>query len=215
MRTLNNYNNEPDGEIVKRAKAFCRKACRAMKQGDRTTARDLLLELDQQFPDQGKVCQCLSQTYLKFGDFDAAVRYGEKSTNLLPEDHESWLQLGYTQWSAGNQSEALSCLARAVELNPRSAEVWALSAYVKMTAQDNPNVGLGDARQAVECGPKNPHAWRCLSVCLEEYDPVESERAMARANELAANRNNLGGGPASWLEEDDDDGQTLGDFSRN
>jgi len=71
----------------------------------------------------------LGTTYLIKGDFDEAIRYYERSIEILP-DSRAYSMLGKTLMNKGNLHMAEKVLNRAIELNSKGGEAYFLLAYL-------------------------------------------------------------------------------------
>ena len=66
----------------------------------------------------------LSQNYIEMSDFDAAIEYARKATELDPKNAAAWNNLGNAFLSKGDSDKAIEYLSKATELNPKFEVAW-------------------------------------------------------------------------------------------
>lgn len=131
-----------------------------------------------------------------FGQLESGEEKAEKALyyhNLLhlkvqeePNDPNGWVQLGLQEYERfHNQEEALRCLQRALELEPRAAEAWLFLAMIFVDTGR-----YSEALQAVERdtrnGPSNALREQVRGDALHSLDQLEAARlAYRRAVKVA------------------------------
>jgi tetratricopeptide (TPR) repeat protein len=120
----------------------------------------------------------------------------QRSAELLPNDAESYLNLGHAQHGMGQSENALASYRRALQINPDYVEAHnSLGSYLKELGQ--PENALASYRRVAEINPDVAEAHNNLGILLKELEQPENaltsfRRALEVNPDLAGVHNNLG-----------------------
>lgn len=97
-----------------------------MESGDHEAAIGQLLETLKKYPDSAPYVQnLLGVEYVKTDRFEAAIRSFEQAVMLLPHDAMTHYNFGLALVCAGNYDRAAQEVQRALELDPKNAQMQA------------------------------------------------------------------------------------------
>jgi len=97
----------------------------------------------------------LASIYAERQDYEKSIEHARRIAPWLEEDLEFQGQIGKTFLSAGDPSEAVPHLAKALKLGGKNVEIEADLALAKFRAQ-GPDSGLASIHQAMQDFPSNP-----------------------------------------------------------
>jgi Flp pilus assembly protein TadD len=129
---------------------------------------------------------------------EQGIRPAERAVSLQPNNAEAYRVLGTLYGQAITDvlsglsygGKAKSALAKAVELAPRSSEVWTAHGvgnyYLPVQLGGGPDAAVADFHKAIELDPRNAEAWLWLGVALRKQNK-DAEARQAFAKSLALN----------------------------
>jgi tetratricopeptide (TPR) repeat protein len=83
-------------------------------------------------------------------DFDSALYYFTRATELEPKDEETWRMLGMTYWRKQNPDSAIMMLDKAIELYPENYSAYNEKGIVVLNGKRNPEKALTLFDKAIE-----------------------------------------------------------------
>jgi tetratricopeptide (TPR) repeat protein len=111
------------------------------------------------------------------GNYEEAIRYFTKATNLNPMDAESYYSRGTAYSHEGQYDQAISDYTKALEINPRDAKAYCNrgNAYCRKGQYDR---AISDYTKALEINPRGPEAYynRGITRCKKgQHDEAISD----------------------------------------
>lgn len=122
-----------------------------------------------------------AQARLDVGDLPQAIKLFDELRTSEPDNAEAWLMSGALLGETGSVKEAITCLERAIQLNPAYPEAHLTMAHLKQ-ADNKKEEAYEHAKQAVELDASYDEAWVFLgAACVELSYFEEAERACGEA----------------------------------
>lgn len=140
-------------------------------------ARALLDRALARAPNDPTIIAAIGTVLRKQGRYAEALRTLDRASELAPDYMVPWLERGYAFDAAASLHRALSCFARAIELEPASAP--ALSGYASAAARlGNFADARAHAERALAIDPTDSTAHRVLAAA--DLDAADAGAAVAR-----------------------------------
>lgn len=160
------------------AKSFCAHVHAAVHGvfGRWTQAEDLLRDAMPKDGDNLMLLAALGGLYLETGRGRDAYRATSRLVRDEPHELKHWLLHARVHATQGDAAEAESCLDRAIEVNPWSAEARNARGYFFMMQGDHASA-LPDIQRALELEPYNMLALLNLAL-IRAADPLEQTAAL-------------------------------------
>ncbi len=110
-----------------------------------------------------------------------AIRYGDKATELDPQNPLAHESLGWAHTLRGPQEKAIASLRRALELDPNASSAWASLAWAFGFA-GRPEEALAAVEKARRGSPRDPVMWKwTLAETIAAFADERLEDAIERA----------------------------------
>jgi adenylate cyclase len=112
---------------------------------------------------------------------EEAVRYGDKATELDPQNPLAHESLGWAHTLRGPQEKAITSLRRALELDPNASGAWASMAWA-LGFSGRPEEALAAVAKARRGSPRDPFMWKwTLAETVAAFAEERLEDAIERA----------------------------------
>jgi tetratricopeptide (TPR) repeat protein len=130
------------------------------------------------------VAAALGRLYTEVGEYGRGLRFLARALAEVPDDTESWVQLGNNRLGSGFPEEALVLYGRALELNRDMTPAWAGSAEAWLILGDEA-AARSHFEETLERSPRHLDARLGLARVLESAGDLDGARAqLERALEV-------------------------------
>ncbi|MDX2148947.1 MAG: hypothetical protein SFZ23_15635 [Planctomycetota bacterium] len=150
--------------------------------GDLAGARTQLERALRQDPRDGAACNALSIALSSLNELPQALYYAERAASLLPDDFACHVTLGNLRRASGKFALAADSYARALQLNPRSANAM-LGMSTILGAEDKPTSALEWVERGLSVEPNHRELLYARSLYLLQSararDALDSARQAA------------------------------------
>lgn len=147
-------------------------------------------------PDRISTLTNLSATLIRLKKTEAAREFSLRSIALDPASAESWVNLGLVEKESSNQTEAIHCFEKAIEIAPNYAEAWT-NKGIALQELERYDEALACHDRAIRIKPDYAEAYSNRGSTLRELERLEEslanyEQAIALKPGFADGYNNRG-----------------------
>jgi tetratricopeptide (TPR) repeat protein len=144
----------PVSEDVAQARQLSQQGLNAMQRGDWASAESSLGEAVKACPVDVEARRHYAETMWRRGQHDVALEHLLQAINCTPNDATLTVRAGQMQLELGKLEEAHALADQSLDLNPQSADAWALRGRVEM-AEGRHDRALADLHRALEFASKD------------------------------------------------------------
>ena len=178
--------NDPDLNKARDMFDFaCRSTTSVLVQANASSiAIEQLEQAKAKLPKSKSIRSLLIDLYVAQQAVDSAIALLNEQCEQSPRDANAWLRLGVQCIKFRRLDTAETGLRKAIELEPKNAEAYALLAQVQLPAGRNPQAAIDSARTAVKLAPTGGNHFILGTVLYHTGDLVGSKQEILKAVEL-------------------------------
>lgn len=170
------------------ADGAARKYKKMYTQGNYSEALEGLLDMDasklKNFKEE-EYFHVIGNCYMQLGDYEKAIAYQEKCTNIAPNYFKAWVNMGFSYKRMGDKDKAFECFETALQYDPQNYAPLYISLGTCYIEKGKPVSAVEYLEKAQQLTPEKADIYAFLAIAYAmEIEPAKSQEAYQMAEAL-------------------------------
>lgn len=170
------------------ADSAARKYKKMYTQGNYSEALDGFLGMDasklKNFREE-EYFHVIGNCYMQLGDYEKAIAYQKKCTNIAPNYFKAWVNMGFSYKHMGDKDKAFECYETALQYDPQNYAPLYVSLGTCYIEKGKPVSAVEYLEKAQLLAPERADIYAFLSIAYAmEIEPEKSDKAYQMAEAL-------------------------------
>ena len=127
----------------------------------------------------------IGNCYMQLGDYEKAVTYQEKCTNIAPNYFKAWVNMGVSYKHMGEKDKAFECYETALQYDPQNYAPLYVSLGTCYIEMGKPVSAVEYLEKAQQLDPEKADTYAFLAIAYAmEIEPEKSAKAYQMAEAL-------------------------------
>lgn len=127
----------------------------------------------------------IGNCYMQLGDYEKAIAYQEKCTNIAPNYFKAWVNMGFSYKRMGDKDKAFECYETALQYDPQNFAPLYVSLGTCYIERGKPVSAVEYLEKAQQLEPEKADTYAFLAIAYAmEIEPEKSAEAYQMAEAL-------------------------------
>lgn len=127
----------------------------------------------------------IGNCYMQLGDYEKAIAYQEKCTDIAPNYFKAWVNMGFSYKRMGDKDKAFECYETALQYDPQNYAPLYVSLGNCYIEKGKPVSAVEYLEKAQQLDPEKADTYAFLAIAYAmEIEPEKSDKAYQMAEAL-------------------------------
>ncbi len=127
----------------------------------------------------------IGNCYMQLGDYEKAIAYQEKCTDIAPNYFKAWVNMGFSYKRMGDKDKAFECYETALQYDPQNYAPFYVSLGNCYIEKGKPVSAVEYLEKAQQLDPEKADTYAFLAIAYAmEIEPEKSDKAYQMAEAL-------------------------------